>query len=231
MKLLLHIFIFTFSFYFSNAQDKIIFKKGDTLLVKITSLENQKAIYSLVNGGQNTIQSSQITELHKIIWRNGKELIFDKELEQTLIKNQENYKIQKELLTALPQKKSSPKLAYKGMIFVKFYENGEKVSKYRVREILQYYDKKSLPKFNEGLLLDTNAKKVSGGILGIASAIFSLGETLRSISDLNQVNAKSTSKGTIVFVGFIISGVTFTIMKSKSSSVLKDAIDDYNKNN
>lgn len=154
MKYVLSLLLTTFIFNLASSQDKLLLKNRDTLSVKVLSIENQKVTYRLDE--KSAPKVSEFANLHKIIWRNGKDFVFDKDFDENLRK--ETISKPKEIVVEL-KKQSAPKLSYKGTIFTKFYENGEKVSKYRVKEVLKFYDKTSLPLFQEGLNYENNAKK------------------------------------------------------------------------
>lgn len=203
-------------------------KNRDTLLVKVLSIENQKVTYQIDDKSAPKI--SEFIYLHKIIWRNGKEFIFDKDLDEKLIK--ENIPKPKESVVEL-KKQTAPKLSYKGKIFTKFYENGEKISKYRVKEILKFYDKTSLPLFQEGINHENKAKKAGGGVLGAVN-ILSIGrETSSSINNVNSPNSANTKSnpntfGGVLITGFAVAGITYIVMHIKANSLMQVAIDNYN---
>lgn len=228
MKYYFFLLLFISIFQLAYSQDKLLSKNRDTLLVKVSSIENQKVLYQLANGSQNSTQSAEISTLHKIIWRNGKELIFDKNLEEILIKEKVTIKT-KEAEAVVVKKQTLPILSYKGLIFTQFYENGEKVSQYRVKEILQYYDKSDLPTFQEGYNLSDKSKKASLGILGVVGGIYAIRETAISINNLNMANPKPQTSGTLATVGFAVAGITFLVMKIKANSLMQVAVDNYNK--
>lgn len=229
MKYVLSLLLTTFIFNLASSQDKLLFKNRDTLSVKVLSIENQKVTYQLDD--KSAPKVSEFASLHKIIWRNGKEFIFDKDLDENLRK--ETIFKSKEMVVEL-KKQSAPKLSYKGTIFTKFYENGEKVSKYRVKEIIQFYDKTDFPLFQEGLNHENKAKKSGGAVLS-ALGILSLGrETLRSTNRVNSPNPANISKsnsnafGGVLIVGLAASGITYVVMHIRANSLMQLAIDNYN---
>ncbi len=226
MKLPLSLILTLFLLNVAFSQDKLLLKNRDTLSVKVLSIENQKVNYQLT--GKSVPETSEVANLHKIIWRNGKELVFDEIFDERLRK--ENIPKPKEIVV-VSKKQDSPKLSYKGKIFTRFYENGEKISKYRVKEIIQFYGKTNLPLFQEGLNYEDRAKKVGGGILG-ALGVLSVGrETLSGANNVNATNStKSNSKifGGVLIAGFVVSGITYTIMHVKANLLMQVAVDNYN---
>lgn len=212
MKYYFSLLFFISIFQLAYSQDKLLSKNRDTLLVKVSSIENQKVLFQLANEVSNSIQSAEISTLHKIIWRNGKELIFDKNLEEALIKERESIKT-KAVEAVVLKKQALPILSYKGIIFIKYYENGVKVSKYRVKDILQYYDKTNLPTYQEGLNLSDKSKKASLDVLGVVGSIYSLPTTTEKLAG----------------VGLAVAGITFIVMKIKANSLMQVAIDNFNK--
>lgn len=229
MKYILSLLLTTFIFNLASSQDRLLLKNRDTLSVKVLSIENQKVTYQLDDKSAPKI--SEFTNLHKIIWRNGKEFIFDKDLDEKLIK--ENIPKPKESVVVL-KKQTAPKLSYKGKIFTKFYENGEKVSKYRVKEIIQFYDKTDLPLFQEGLNHENKAKKAGGGVLGALGILSAIRETSSSINNVNSPNSANTAKsnsnafGGVLIVGLAASGITYIVMHVRANSLMQVAIDNYN---
>jgi hypothetical protein len=75
-------FALNFLFLFSAgktvfAQDKLISKQGDTVLIVVSMLDKLRIVYHLKNDPTKTEKEALTEDLHKIIWRNGKELVFD----------------------------------------------------------------------------------------------------------------------------------------------------------
>ncbi len=226
MKFPLSLVLTSFLLNVAFSQDKLLLKNRDTLSVKVLSIENKKVNYQLT--GKSVPETSEVATLHKIIWRNGKEFIFDKDFDEKLTK--ENFPKPKEIVVIL-KKQDSPKLSYKGKIITRFYENGEKISKYRVKEIIQFYDKTNLPLFQEGLNYENRARKAGGGILG-ALGVLSVGrETLSGANNVNATNSTKSNSNTfggVLIAGFVASGVTYTIMHVKANLLMQVAIDNYN---
>jgi hypothetical protein len=59
------------------AQDKLISKQGDTVQIVVSLIDKMRIVYHLKNDPTKTEKEALTEDLHKIIWRNGKEYVFD----------------------------------------------------------------------------------------------------------------------------------------------------------
>lgn len=133
------------------AQDRILTKSRDTLSTKITTLDKQKIVYYLVADKDKKVVELPLSDLHKIIWRNGLEYIVDKELEEQLKKTTPNEtlvvetKSNQEKNTLSEQKfiytdvSAAPEIGRR-RIFGGHKVNGEIKRPYEVSKILGQYD-------------------------------------------------------------------------------------------
>jgi hypothetical protein len=77
--LVLFCIVFIFTLFQKNAigQDKLISKQGDTVQIVVSTIDKLRIVYHLKNDPTKTEKEALIEDLFKIIWRNGKELVFD----------------------------------------------------------------------------------------------------------------------------------------------------------
>lgn len=68
------------------AQDHILLLRGDTLLVKVTTLGKENISYYLISDTDKKVSEVRLSEVHKIIWRNGLSFIINQEFEEKLKK-------------------------------------------------------------------------------------------------------------------------------------------------
>ncbi len=75
----------TWAICFFNAaysQDKILSKSGDTLRVYVKGMDTQMVSYTMDKDSKTGVKEISKQELHKIIWRSGKEYVLDAEFDK-----------------------------------------------------------------------------------------------------------------------------------------------------
>jgi hypothetical protein len=182
MKSKLLIFnILIISFFFGKsvlAQDQILNKLGDTLIVKVTALEKEKVAYYLLNDTTKKQQEVLTAQLYKIIWRNGKEFIIDKEFDAKLPKSEvklikqkasgPNNSLKNETIGPLKAENTienkpkiiPPELRIRDWLFWQSYlSNGKRVGAGGMESILLSNDYESYSLFTDGTELKTKARK------------------------------------------------------------------------
>jgi hypothetical protein len=205
MKIKLHIFnVLIISFFFGKsllAQDQILNKLGDTLMVKVTALEKENVAYYLLNDDTKKQQEVSKAMLHKIIWRNGKEFIIDKEFDAKQPKTEVKLTNQKasgptnslknETIRPLKEENTienkpkiiPPELRIRDWLFWQSYlSNGKRVVAGGMESILLSNDYESYSLFTDGTAVKTKARKneligfIPGlKIIGVVGNIQSMG--------------------------------------------------------
>jgi hypothetical protein len=152
------------------AQDRILVKQGDTLSVKITSLEKEKVIYFLINDVEKKSSEIPNTSLHKIIWRNGKEFMIDKEYDAKLPKSEakvvskkmaDTPKLQEEVRKTENKSKIVPsELKINDWFFWKTYlSNGKRIGSDNMETLLLSLDYESYSMYSDGSEVKTYSKE------------------------------------------------------------------------
>jgi hypothetical protein len=208
MKTKLHIFnVLIVSLFFGKsvlAQDQILNKGGDTLIVKVTALEKEKVTYYLFDDATKKQQEVSTTQLHKIIWRNGKEFIVDKEFDaklpktelklnqqkangpNNLLKNETIRPLKEEITIENKSKIIPPELRIRDWLFWQTYlSNGKRVGAGGMESILLSNDYESYSLFTDGTEVKTKARRneligfIPGfKIIGVVGNIQSMGGTV-----------------------------------------------------
>jgi hypothetical protein len=89
-----YFFIFGFNLgilHLALAQDKLINKQGDTIQIVVSTIDKVSIVYHLKNDPTKTPTEALTEDLYKIIWRNGKELVFDEIFDKN---KKQNFKVQ-----------------------------------------------------------------------------------------------------------------------------------------
>ncbi len=212
-----------------KAQDRILTLKRDTLLAKITSIDKQKVSFFLEADKEKKIISNPITDIHKVIWRNGLEFIVNKELDE---------KLKKDLLSKAPstvlkpkqeksfveeEKKSQSKYQFSDApavgyrrIFGRHKVNG-KIKK--AKEVLSIFKKYDLETYNRFYDVQLELKKYER-LMIIGGAIVSFVPIL----GYNNLESTATIFNTVGFGIQLIGVVKFY----KTKKISREVIDDYN---
>lgn len=211
-----------------KAQDHILTLKRDTLLAKITSIDKQKIAFFLEADKDKKVALLPITDVHKIIWRNGLEFIINKELDEKLKKDfsskisntvlkpkQEKSFVVEEKSQSKYQFSDAPTVGYRR--FFGRHKVGGEIKK--AKEVLLIFKKYDLETYNRFYDVQMDLKQyrrliIIGGVIGLFVPIL----------EHNNVESTATILNTVGF-GIQLIGV---IKFYKAKKISREVIDGYN---